>query len=531
MATQRKYGVPASVTIAQAIDESGWGQSTLATRDHNLFGIKGTGPAGSDPLATQEYQNGLLVPSTSSFRVYNNTAESIDDHGKLLATSGYYRTSMADRHDPNAFAQALTGIYATDPSYGTKLIGLMRQYDLYRYDVASPAAKAAPTSPVGTTSPAGATSPAAATSRRGPRAGGGRQPGGGHHSRDARAGANRTGQPAARAHAKRRAGQGQRAGDAKSRAGPGASGPAQAAPGPSAAPTGTVPSAGPQRSAGRGIGRADAVSGAIWPGADRKAVIGANCADAVSKADGGGSGSAYPAGCAATDDAGRASSSCDAIPGGAVPASVVRVDAVRVDAVRVDAVPNIITRRVGGAGPDRGACPAGTVGKAGTGRACGRGPISGTIRTGSAPSAQPSSPPSPVVPGLPVAAATPTGGEAPGQVPASAAQAAAAVPLAATPAALTVYARRRSGPARRRARKTGTGHAYSRPDAITRTCHRRSGTPLSARPGCHCSGRSLSTRMLPATAASAGSCWPPATGCNARRGPGTRRSTARNSAP
>ena len=46
MATQLKYGVPASVTIAQAIDESGWGQSVLASNDHNLFGIKGTGPAG-----------------------------------------------------------------------------------------------------------------------------------------------------------------------------------------------------------------------------------------------------------------------------------------------------------------------------------------------------------------------------------------------------------------------------------------------------------------------------------------------------
>jgi hypothetical protein len=128
------------VTIAQAIDESGWGQSSLAARDHNLFGIKGTGPAGSDPLRTEEYDNGQWVTRSASFRAYHNFAESIDDHGKLLATSEYYRRSMAYRQDPNAFAATLTGVYATDPDYGAKLIGLMRQYDLYRYDVTAPAA-------------------------------------------------------------------------------------------------------------------------------------------------------------------------------------------------------------------------------------------------------------------------------------------------------------------------------------------------------------------------------------------------------
>jgi flagellum-specific peptidoglycan hydrolase FlgJ len=140
VATQRKYGVPAAVTIAQAIDESGWGQSSLATKDHNLFGIKGTGPAGGDSLPTQEYVNGRSVASAASFRVYHDIAEGIDDHGKLLATSGYYTQAMADRHDPNAFAAALTGVYATDPDYGAKLIGLMRRHNLYRYDNMAPAA-------------------------------------------------------------------------------------------------------------------------------------------------------------------------------------------------------------------------------------------------------------------------------------------------------------------------------------------------------------------------------------------------------
>src|SRR5579863_7737946 len=135
--TQRQYGIPAAVTIAQAIDESGWGQSGLAVNDHNLFGIKGSGPAGRDWQVTQEFENGQSVTRNASFRVYNNVAESINDHGKLLATSGYYRQAMAEQHSPDGFASALTGVYATDPSYGAKLISLMHQYDLYRYDLSS----------------------------------------------------------------------------------------------------------------------------------------------------------------------------------------------------------------------------------------------------------------------------------------------------------------------------------------------------------------------------------------------------------
>jgi flagellum-specific peptidoglycan hydrolase FlgJ len=170
VATQRRYGVPAAVTIAQAIDESGWGQSGLAVRDNNLFGIKGTGPAGSDSLPTQEYQSGQWVTGTASFRVYHNVAESIDDHGRLLASSDYYRQAMADRQSPNAFATALTGVYATDPGYGANLIGLMRQYNLYRYDIitpavaphaAAPAEAAIPGLSSGPAAPAAGTAPAA----------------------------------------------------------------------------------------------------------------------------------------------------------------------------------------------------------------------------------------------------------------------------------------------------------------------------------------------------------------------------------
>jgi flagellum-specific peptidoglycan hydrolase FlgJ len=140
LAAQRQYGIPAAVTIAQAIDESGWGQSLLATQDNNLFGIKGTGPAGSVMRPTQEYQNGQAVTVNAPFRVYSSMAESITDHSLLLATGSSYKQAMADRRSPDAFANDLTGVYATDPSYGTNLITIMRQYNLYRFDSGTSAA-------------------------------------------------------------------------------------------------------------------------------------------------------------------------------------------------------------------------------------------------------------------------------------------------------------------------------------------------------------------------------------------------------
>lgn len=168
VAAQQRYGVPASVTIAQAIEESAWGQSSLAARYHNLFGIKGAGPAGSVTLPTQEYQNGGWVTIDAQFAAYHNDAESIAGHAELLATSGYYVHAMADRAHPDAFANDLTGVYATDPGYGGNLIALMKLYNLYQYDTAP--------APVPAAQPPGAQPPATqapAPARAGTPAGGG----------------------------------------------------------------------------------------------------------------------------------------------------------------------------------------------------------------------------------------------------------------------------------------------------------------------------------------------------------------------
>jgi flagellum-specific peptidoglycan hydrolase FlgJ len=156
MAAQQRLGVPAAVTIAQAIEESAWGSSGLSAQYHNLFGIKGAGPAGSVSLPTSEFQGGQWVTIDAPFRVYHNDAESIADHAELLATSGYYTRAMADRAVPDAFANDLTGVYATDPNYGANLIALMKLYNLYQFDSAggpTPATPPATAAPATTPAP------------------------------------------------------------------------------------------------------------------------------------------------------------------------------------------------------------------------------------------------------------------------------------------------------------------------------------------------------------------------------------------
>lgn len=131
---QQKYGVPASVTIAQAILESSWGKSGLSKRAHNLFGIKGSGPAGSFTAPTHEYVHGKRITIKAAFRAYHTPAESLADHARMVGSNSAYDKAMQVKNDPDAFARALTGTYATDPKYGQSLIALMKQYDLYRFN-------------------------------------------------------------------------------------------------------------------------------------------------------------------------------------------------------------------------------------------------------------------------------------------------------------------------------------------------------------------------------------------------------------
>jgi flagellar protein FlgJ len=139
----REYGVPASVTIAQAILESGWGRSSLSVTDRNYFGIKCQGKSygklanGCHVYNTMECTKaGECFATSASFRTYASMAHSFRDHGSFLRVNSRYKPAFAHTRDPNKFIWAVWKAgYATDPNYYTKITTLMTTQKLYQYDV------------------------------------------------------------------------------------------------------------------------------------------------------------------------------------------------------------------------------------------------------------------------------------------------------------------------------------------------------------------------------------------------------------
>jgi hypothetical protein len=142
-ASQREFKVPTSVTLAQAILESGWGRSGLTKNDRNYFGMKCFGNPGTIAVSCHDYPTTECVgtvctPQVASFRVYRSVTDSFRDHGRQLATLSRYAAAFDYPADPNQFAAEVhKGGYATDPEYTTKLVKIMTTFNLYQYDLAT----------------------------------------------------------------------------------------------------------------------------------------------------------------------------------------------------------------------------------------------------------------------------------------------------------------------------------------------------------------------------------------------------------
>lgn len=132
---QQEYGILPSLTIAQAILESGWGSSGLAVKAKNLFGIKAFSNWKGEriTLPTTEWYNGQSTVVQADFRVYDSFNASIEDHNKLLSNSRYKAVRL--RRDYKTACQEIYNCgYATDPMYPEKLISIIEANRLYELD-------------------------------------------------------------------------------------------------------------------------------------------------------------------------------------------------------------------------------------------------------------------------------------------------------------------------------------------------------------------------------------------------------------
>jgi LysM repeat protein len=126
----QRYKIPASITLAQGLLESGAGQSELARKGNNHFGIKcHNGWTGPTMYRDDDQRN-------DCFRVYGSARESYEDHSRFLSGGQRYRSLFSLKPtDYKGWARGLKAAgYATNPKYAQRLIDIIEVYKLYEYD-------------------------------------------------------------------------------------------------------------------------------------------------------------------------------------------------------------------------------------------------------------------------------------------------------------------------------------------------------------------------------------------------------------
>jgi len=124
-----RYGIPASIKLAQALLESGNGNSDLARQANNHFGIKCTPEwLGKKTYHDDDHRN-------ECFRVYDRPEDSFKDHSQFLLRKRYAALFTLDKDDYKGWAKGLKAAgYATNPRYADLLVELIERYQLYQYD-------------------------------------------------------------------------------------------------------------------------------------------------------------------------------------------------------------------------------------------------------------------------------------------------------------------------------------------------------------------------------------------------------------
>ena len=130
----KEYGVLPSVTAAQAILESGWGQSALATEANNLFGIKGSYNGQYVIMSTAEYGSGGYYYVNAEFRKYPSFYESVVDHGYFLYSNSRYSNLLHQTSYATVTSLLQSDGYATSPTYASSLNNVITTYGLQSWD-------------------------------------------------------------------------------------------------------------------------------------------------------------------------------------------------------------------------------------------------------------------------------------------------------------------------------------------------------------------------------------------------------------
>ncbi|MBC1531700.1 GW domain-containing glycosaminoglycan-binding protein [Listeria booriae] len=136
---QREHGILTSVTIAQAILESGWGNSGLTQQANNLFGMKGSYEGQSVTMNTKEFYENNWTTIDAAFRAYPSYYESLEDHALLFVNGpswgGNNYANLVGEEDYRQAAEIIEdGGYATAPDYAQELISTVETYGLAKYD-------------------------------------------------------------------------------------------------------------------------------------------------------------------------------------------------------------------------------------------------------------------------------------------------------------------------------------------------------------------------------------------------------------
>ena len=131
-----KRGNPifSSVAIAQAILETGWGKSSLMMKANAIYGIKATSNWNGKVYnsKTNEVYDGKVYNIVSCFRAYNSLEESIADYFNLICTN--YRKALVTNSPLECIQAIKNGGYATDPQYVNKIMSIINNWNLTKFD-------------------------------------------------------------------------------------------------------------------------------------------------------------------------------------------------------------------------------------------------------------------------------------------------------------------------------------------------------------------------------------------------------------